>query len=229
MSVKTHERTHRKQALRAEARRMLNLLTPGGTITLEPGGRPSFADRHADFSISHSRNMAAVTVLSVPPADPGAAAVETGRVPPAAKIPRIGCDIQYADPRAAHTDISRHFFHACERDYIFSANASEQYLRFYRFWALKEAWLKMKGLSVFDMALAPAFNIEEDTGEVMPQQCPKQQQSPFTDIFSWRLASPGGELYMLAVVREPAGGVKPCLQWFSPQLLAALAEKTNFL
>jgi hypothetical protein len=75
----------------------------------------------------------------------------------------------------------------------------ERELRFCRLWVLKEAYLKMKGLSVFDMAGTPCFF----SGET---------PSPMNFyLYEW------GELpeqYLLAVCREE-GAAEPELRWFS--------------
>jgi len=165
---------------------------------LEPGGRPFFPDNHADFSISHSRNMAAIAYLSA--LNPGS-------------IHKIGCDIQYADPRKNFTGISREFFHYVENDYIFSGIANDRYFRFYILWTLKEAWLKKHGLSVFDMKQAPAFINDDSLG------------NHDFKTFVWRLESDNGEYYMLAVITESQTGSDPCIEWFSQERLSITPVK----
>jgi hypothetical protein len=130
----------KREALSAEARRILKRLGGRGAIIREGGGRPYFASRHADFSISHSRNMAAAALCKAPAL-------------------RTGCDVQYIDERKNHVEISRRFFHESEQNYIEAGSGTEGARRFYRVWVLKEAWLKLRGLSVFEMQKAPVFSI----------------------------------------------------------------------
>ena len=209
---------------RAEALRILGLLSPGGAIARESGGRPYFADYRADFSISHSRNAAAVAVLPAPIPFPRGRSVSR-------TIPRIGCDIQYADPRKNYAAISRAFFHHAEQEYIFSANGEEQYRRFYRLWVLKEAWLKMRGLSVFDMTRTPVFGIGKQADLSSRAHTPQTREAAL-QVYLYELKS-ANELYMLALVNEPrcAGGglsssismEEPDIQWFSRKRLTITA------
>jgi phosphopantetheinyl transferase len=186
------------------------LASPGKAISndfiaREPGGRPYFSDYHADFSISHSRNMVAAALLSA--ASEGASGVSPGR---------IGCDIQYCNPGKSCVEISRRFFHACEQAYI-EEYPAVQLQRFYRIWVLKEAWLKLHGLSVFDMPKAPAFCIGGD-----PQIAAKKSETVY---FLYELSSTDvSESYMLAEAcqRIHSGGEsepEPEIRWFSDTTL----------
>ncbi|MDR0290503.1 MAG: 4'-phosphopantetheinyl transferase superfamily protein [Treponema sp.] len=183
-------------------------------ITYEAGGRPYFepsGQPHADFSISHSRNMVAAALLSAAPE--GVGGVLPGR---------IGCDIQCCNPGKSFVEISRRFFQACEQAYI-EEDPAAQLQRFYQVWVLKEAWLKMHGLSVFDMPKAPAFCIGGvQTGTV--------ENASDTDFFLYELSSPvsgfeptGGAMYTLAAAcqRIHSGGEsEPEIRWFSDLALA---------
>ena len=128
-----------------EGRRILQLLdrknqgSGRGALRIEDSGRPVFADRHADFSISHSRGAAAVSYLAVPGC-PGL---------------RTGCDIQYAPLSRPREPLAAWFFDPAEQGYIAAAaDGRGRAARFYHIWALKEAFLKLRGLSVTDMAAA---------------------------------------------------------------------------
>ena len=194
-----------REKLRMEARRVLSLMDTDRGILSDSGGRPYYADQHAVFSISHSHNAAAVAVL---PDRACRAGSGIKRFYSPEQGLRIGCDIQYADPDKAHAGISRAFFQSGEQEYILKADAARQYCRFYRIWVLKEAWLKMRGLSVFDMAQAPAF---------YPEPLPKDR----ADFRLYELVSASGELYMLALVWEPDDLTgEPQIQWFSQDRLA---------
>jgi len=198
MSSTLFSTADRRRESSAEGRRILSLLDEqimGKTISdqffsYEPGGRPYFTDHHADFSISHSRNMAAVAFF-----------------PSLERTPcRIGCDIQYVDPHKSCVEISRRFFHASEQAYI-EQEGEERIRNFYRIWVLKEAWLKLHGFSVFEIAKTPAFSIGG-----------KHKNNPF--FFLYELSSPSTqELYMLAAACQqdffPGEETEPEFRWFS--------------
>jgi hypothetical protein len=191
--------TQGRQALSAEGRRVLGLLDRGGPLDQEPGGRPYFTDHHADFSISHSRHMVAVAHLAA------------GTIPaPGGDPPRTGCDIQYADPRKSRAGISRRFFSPAEQDYIAAAPAGEgEIRRFYQIWVLKEAWIKLRGLSVLEMAKAPAFSVGAGR--------PEKSGSLPLDCFLYELDSDDGRYFLAAVRERGYSGERPEpeLRWFS--------------
>jgi phosphopantetheinyl transferase len=196
-----------------EGLRILSLLdaNSGGQreILYEPGGRPYFPDPHIDFSISHSKNMVAAAVQIINEQ------LSMSNVKPLSVAPgRIGCDIQYVDPRKSCVEISRRVFHAGEQAYIENAG-TEQVHNFYRIWVLKEAWLKLHGLSVFDMIKAPAFTIGDD-----PQTVTKKGELVY---FLYELSPPAfQETYMLAVARQCSfgGEAEPEIRWFSDTAFA---------
>jgi phosphopantetheinyl transferase len=200
------------KALHNEGRRILSLLDnqfglqknrsdEEPLIETETGGRPYYADHHADFSISHSRNIAAAAYL----AESGKSPVVE---PPA--LGRTGCDIQYIDPKKTHENIAARFFTQKERSYIAAGPASEQSALFCHIWALKEAYLKLKGLSIAEIEKAPEFLI----GEKLP-----------SSFYLYELGNPNGEHYALAAaiekLPEPAGchTEGPDLLWFSREAL----------
>jgi phosphopantetheinyl transferase len=173
-------------------------------IAYEPGGRPYFPDFHADFSISHSRNMVATAVQI------SNEQLAMSNVKPLSVAPgRVGCDIQYCNPNKSCVEISRRFFHAGEQAYIENAGTA-QVRNFYPIWVLKEAWLKLHGFSVFDMIKAPAFTIGGD-----PQTVTDEGGLIY---FLYELSSPDSqETYMLAVARQRSfgGEDEPEIRWFS--------------
>jgi hypothetical protein len=194
----------RQAALSAEGRRILRLLDRDDSIAIEPGGRPCFADNHADFSISHSRNIAAAAWLAA-------------EGPPGSAHPRIGCDIQYAENRKRHAEISRGFFFPPEYDYIEAGGGAEGIRRFYRIWVLKEAALKMRGLSVLEMAKAPLFSIGVPRRGAARLGADGRNPLPL-DCFLYELDSESAERYMLGVVRERGCSGEtgePQFRWFS--------------
>jgi hypothetical protein len=141
------------------------------SIATEENGRPYFPDRGADFNISHSGNMAAVALIRSN----------------AEKI-RTGCDIQIVKPRLNAKEIAEKCFKAAERDYITDD------VKFFHIWTLKECYLKLNGLSVFDMEKVPAF-IRENVFSF-------ESSSPLT-FFLYELSG-ADERYILA---SAAGGI----------------------
>jgi phosphopantetheinyl transferase len=188
-------------ALHTSGRRTLALLNGGAEeIGTEKGGRPFFTGAHADFSISHSRNMAAVAYWSEKKQETG--------------LPlRTGCDIQYVKPLKNLGEIARRQYSPEEQGYI--AAASDEAVRiatFYRIWVLKECYLKARGLSVFDMPSAPSFADANGlfTGTKEPLH-----------FYLYEL----GEKYVLAAARESVGPYDPFplpeFRWFSNGLPSA--------
>ena len=191
-----------------EGLRVLSLLDGGRSTAIEkePSGRPRFADAHADFSISHSRRMVAVSY------SPG----------------RTGCDIQYAHPKKTYDGITRHLLYPEELRYIEEASgARERSLRFCRLWALKECFLKANGLSVFAMKKSPAFLPGgEDTAlsAAGKKISPSRQTAgdfPYPRLTFYLYEFGGDERYVLAVAREETGAFQeaPELVWFSEETL----------
>jgi phosphopantetheinyl transferase len=135
------KRTERRKLLSAEARRILSLCEgrpiTDDDIAREASGRPFFPDIDADFSISHSGALTAVSLIR-------------------GKNLRTGCDVELVRPRARAGEIAQEFFTAPERKYIDSDSRPDG-TRFYQIWTLKECFLKLRGLSVFDMAGVPSF------------------------------------------------------------------------
>jgi hypothetical protein len=128
---------------------------------------------------------------------------------------RVGCDVQYCNPGKSCVEISRRFFHAGEQAYI-EEDPAAQTRNFYRIWVLKEAWLKLHGLSVFDMAKAPVFSIGGS-----PQTGTDRDELLY---FLYELSSPalsGDESYMLAVARQriSSSDGEPEIRWFSDAVL----------
>jgi phosphopantetheinyl transferase (holo-ACP synthase) len=188
-------------------RRTLALLneeySPGGgtaEIGTEPGGRPFFTSHHADFSISHSRSMAAVAYWTEK--DPG-----TG-------LPlRTGCDIQHVKNMKNFEEIARRYFSPEEQGYIAAASGEPGPLeRFYRLWVLKECFLKTRGLSVFDMRTAPSF--------AGPDGLVAGTNVPF-HFFLYELGE--AEKYLLAAAQESSRPdiPSPEIRWFSNERKSA--------
>lgn len=189
-------------------------------ILTETGGRPYFADHHADFNISHSKRMAAVSYLSSPN-----------------RRFRTGCDIQYQQPKKTYREIAAHFFHPPEREFLTAARTGTEGLRsFYLLWTLKEAYLKIRGLSVFDLRRCPVFSFDGQTGGKIPSEVFRDHGEPegeyfFSgdsgndrnlEFFLYETRDPARGAYSLAVCREqdePGPSAEPEVRWFSREKL----------
>ena len=210
MSNNRVEAAFRRELLSAEGRRMLSLLESCPLdkldIAKEENGRPFFPDRRADFNISHSGNMAAVSLVKSLAYD--------GVI-----IMRTGCDIELVRARPNAKKIAGDFFTGAERDYIFAQDETvTEQARFFEIWTLKECFLKLRGLSVFDMADVPSFIKGDAEGRLHFAFC-GAASSPLS-FNLYELSGPG-EHYVLASVIEGAGQLQPEMRWFSPSFLAA--------
>jgi len=152
-----------------------------GEILREENGRPYFSDRHADFNISHSGAMVAVSHI------------KDGKL-------RTGCDIQLIRTRANTMRIAKQFFSPSEQEYIVHNQT-----RFFELWTLKESFLKLRGLSVFDMASAPSFI--DDSGNL------RLVDGAWQLSFFVCTLDAAGQQYMLAAALEGAEGIQPEIHW----------------
>ncbi|MDR2702070.1 MAG: 4'-phosphopantetheinyl transferase superfamily protein [Spirochaetaceae bacterium] len=190
-------KTEHKKRLSAEARHILSRCE-GRPIAEEdiagdtPWGRPFFPGRDTDFSISHSGNLAAVSLVR-------------------GKNQRTGCDVELVRPRPRAKEIAEEFFTAPERGYIESQGRFDG-TRFFQIWTLKECFLKLRGLSVFDMPNAPSFICDEG-------QCRGRfffsVSGAFPISFNLYELSGAGERYILATALEGTEIEQPEIRWFS--------------
>jgi hypothetical protein len=131
---------------------------------------------------------------------------------------RVGCDVQHISPGKNREALARKHYSPGENGYIDAAGdtADEERIgRFYRIWALKECYLKAKGLSVLDMRTSPSFAVRDGLVKKVPV--------PF-GFFLYELDGGSADHYALAVCRETgilAAAPLPEIRWFS----AALALK----
>ena len=106
-------------------------------IRTEAGGRPFVNEKDIDFNISNSGHLTAITFVN------------------GANL-RTGCDIECLRHRAGAAEIAANYFSCEEREYLFYSGKFDE-TRFYEIWTLKECYIKLRGLSVFDMANSPSF------------------------------------------------------------------------
>ena len=150
-------------------------------IIAEQNSRPYFEDAHADFSISHSKNLAAVSY----------SAKKSGTV-----LLRTGCDIQHCREKRNYRGIIRRCYTESERRCVESAEsaggATKAQRLFYELWTLKEAYVKMRGLSIFHIKDAPAF--ADAKGITLPKD--------EADFALYEVRDAERESYILALCRE---------------------------
>jgi hypothetical protein len=208
-------KTEYKQQLSAEAWRIVSLYEDRpfvqGDIARDTAGRPFFPNRDMDFSISHSGDLAAVSLVK-------------------GKNLRTGCDVERVRPRARAREIAEEFFTAPEREYIESGGGFNE-TRFYEIWTLKECCIKLRGLSVFDMAGVPSFIVCEGfntppfrvrlliNGDGSCQfNCGAAAASPLS-FNLYELSGNTGERYILATALEGTEMEQPEIRWFSDDVL----------
>jgi phosphopantetheinyl transferase len=180
---------NRQKALSAEARRVLSLIEgrelAENDIARDGQGRPYFPSGDADFSISHSGALAAVSYV---------------------KGARTGCDVELVRRRARALEIACMFFSVPEKEYI-SSQCGCNDKRFFQIWTLKECFLKLNGLSVFDMAKVPSFI---SGGELAFSAA---VFSPLA-FYLYELGD-ADSCYMLATAFEGTVMEQPEVKWFS--------------
>ena len=210
LSSNMQKEPERKELLSAEGRRILSLLTNGpfanNEIAKDENGRPFFPDRRADFNISHSGAVTAVSLVS-------GGELQTQRI-----HLHTGCDVQIVKGKANTMKIAESFFSSAERDYIFSQDRSKTAeLKFFEIWTLKECFLKLRGLSIFDMAKTPSFICSEgqDRGSYVFGAAVLIPLS----FYVYELQSDSGERYVLSVAIEGDEQPRPEIRWFSQSFL----------
>jgi len=191
-------RTERQKTLSAEARRILSLCenrhVTDDDITKERTGRPFFKnsggkDVDTDFSISHSGALTAVSLVK-------------------GKNLRTGCDVELVRPRARAKEIALEYFTAPEREYIESQGQFDG-TRFFHIWTLKECYLKLRGISVFDMPSVPSFISGEGSLNTRFEQI----------SFNLYELTGSDQHYILATAIQSEEERQPEVRWFSQDFL----------
>jgi phosphopantetheinyl transferase (holo-ACP synthase) len=213
LSINQVKKAERNNVLSAEARRILSILAdrPIDEIAKDKNGRPFFHDGNMDFSIAHSG--AAVAVSLVQPD------LRSGENIHGPKV-KTGCDIQLIRPRENLRNITEEFFCAAERDYILSQDKTRfDSARFFQIWTLKECYIKLRGLSVFDMPQVPSSISRDGAGRDF--FIFNASGSSSLSFYLYELAFTG-ERYMLATAIEGVQGIRPeiCIFSHPPTLLS---------
>ena len=191
-----------QKLLSAEARHILSRLEDRpiaeNDIAREARGRPFFPDGDTDFSIAHSGTLAVVSLIK-------------------GKNLRTACDVELVRHRSGAREITEKFFTIPERNHVLH-NGQFDLTRFYMIWTLKECFIKLRGLSVFDMAGLPSFINSEGF-------CPghftfdSAVSSPLS-FGLYELSGATGERYMLAAALEGTEERQPEMRWFSQSFLS---------
>jgi hypothetical protein len=158
-------------------------------IVKNENGRPYFSNGNADFNISHSKNMVAVSHVI-------------------GKGVHTACDVQFVKPLANAKQIAEKFFTGGENEYI-----SHNEERFFEIWTLKECFLKLHGFSVFDMKNGPSFIYE---GKFSDRCLPGDMPLSF---FLYEFGDNNEAQYMFAVCIEDEEQSDPEIKWFSKSYL----------
>ena len=169
-------------------------------IAKEENGRPFFPGRETDFSISHSGCLVAVSLVR-------------------GENLRTGCDVELVRPRPRMGEIAEAFFSPAERAYIGSPDDRQsKETRFFQIWTLKECFLKLRRLSIFDITQVPSFVRGKDREHFFCYDYAEPVSSPLSFTL-FELAGPT-ERYILSTVVEGPGEFPPEIRWFSQSVLA---------
>jgi len=207
LSINDDKKAERNSILSAEARRILSILADttinciDDAIATDENGRPFFKNaNNMDFNISHSGAAAAVSLVQ-------GQNIHGGKI-------RTGCDIQLIRPRKNLKGIAEENFSAAERDYILSQDETQfEYSRFFQIWTLKECYIKLRGLSVFDMSKVPSFISRDAAGRHIFAF--NADDSLPLSFYLYELTY-AGEQYMLATAIEGGDGISPEIRIFTP-------------
>jgi len=214
LSILSNNDKSLKKQSSVEARRILsnfeNRSINENDFSIEAGGRPYFFDKGADFNISHSGNIVAVSYIKK-------------------KYIRVGCDIEKVKPRKNIAKISKDKFSACENKYLYSDGIFSD-KKFITLWTLKESYIKLRGLSVFDMAKIPSFikhNEENSTFDFTFSENTEKMLTFRLYELSNNNYETGSENtnYILAEAIE-GEYLKPEIIWFSPSSLTLDCKMT---
>ncbi|MDN0086185.1 4'-phosphopantetheinyl transferase superfamily protein [Yersinia nurmii] len=100
-------------------------------MIITASGKPTFrCAQLPHFNISHSGDFVFVAVSDKGP---------------------IGCDIEVIRPRSAAIEIAQHYFGEAEYLWLAAQPAENVMMAFWRLWTAREALLKQRGLSVWQM------------------------------------------------------------------------------
>lgn len=167
------------RALFTVAHALLRRVLGPGELETGKRGRPELKDRRVRFNLSHTRGLIAVAVT---------------------RSADIGVDVEDMQRRSDGTSVADRFFSPIETAALFALPQAEQPERFFRYWTLKEAYIKARGLGLaipldqFSFAFDP-LRIAFDGINDKPQRWAFHQE-------------PVGERHMLALcIEAPLGRI----------------------
>ena len=192
----------------AEGRRILSILK-GSPLTeqdilKDDNGRPYLSGNRGqadsiDFNISHSGNMTAVSLVK-----------GTGF--------RTGCDVQLVKNRTNTLKIAERFFSNSEVKYILSQKEKGNDTAFFEIWTLKECYIKLRGLSVFDIGKIPSFFYENRDGAETGSFAFYTDNTAPLSFYLYKLSDKAKE-YIMATAIEGTAELQPSIHWFSESIL----------
>lgn len=197
LSVLPDNEKFQKKVSSAEAKRILSIFEDRqfseNDFSKEEQGRPFLKGRNADFNISHSGNTVAVSYINK-------------------NDVRVGCDIEKIRQRSRIEKIAEDKFSRSENNYLHSSGGFSV-INFFKLWTLKECYIKLYGLSVFEMKNIPSF-IKENLQENRFEFSFNINVSKPLFFRLYELSKNKEILYILAEAIE-GEYLKPEIQWLS--------------
>ena len=164
----------------------------------EESGRPFFPGKDTDFNISHSSFLIAVSYAS-------------------GKNIRTGCDIEKIRDRKSADEIAKDYFSESENIYLYE-DSGFNLTRFYEIWTLKECFIKLRGLSIFDMAKVPSFIQDNNFLFYSDSSLP-------VTFRLYNIQNENNENYMMACAFEGAALNQPEIRIFSSSLCCKMTAE----
>jgi 4'-phosphopantetheinyl transferase len=149
-------------------------------------GKPAVASEYSpplEFNLSHTRGLVVCGVSRLGP---------------------VGVDVEELSRPMREVDFARRFFAPSEAAALESAADAERHELFFRFWTLKEAWLKAVGLGLSFPLERFAFSLADNRSPrlTLPPDYPER-----ADHWTFGEVKLGGQHQVAVVVR--AAGVQP--------------------
>jgi len=150
-------------------------------IEIHPGGRP-ISTAEIQFSISHSNGLAACA---------------TGR-----KL--LGLDLERRLQRRHYISIAEDFFHESEFAQIKRKSGFGALQLFYEYWTIKEAYIKARNMSVWDLRMVPPAKMDDNPeiirGNLSVESSSTDFEPPQIEAIFYTLSNK----YILAIASSPA-------------------------
>ncbi|BFM05490.1 4'-phosphopantetheinyl transferase family protein [Halioxenophilus aromaticivorans] len=129
-------------------------------------GRPELAGSSINFNVSHTEGLVAVTL---------------------AEAPLLGIDVESAQRSGSTLEIADRFFHPKETAAITAPNQeAQQRENFFRFWTLKEAYVKALGDGLQRSLQSFYFTLRQQQVDLQDEKVPGNNRA--THIYQYRVA-----------------------------------------